>query len=473
MKKRFTFLMIFFIFFLLFTGGSYAGRQEVDNDFDVELAEEGPINVGENVEVLISNVTLGGEPANAHLHVIIESSVDGVVFSGDREFVDGSPNFQVITNPLNEGLHELTATIGGTEGINTVSVKVAMPEPEPIIISITDGDEDMIYFPGDLLRFEISGFPAEAEGDFSLAFFVFASEQEFSSVELMEGMTLENGYYVMTTTFTEGTLVFEGAIKDGLPAGIVGIMPYPVEPGDTPFPLIEGDLFENMARLDAGEVEDDEFVLVGIDIPSEFEDISSNLADVNNLYSTDIKVVFEKEGMGSITFDEGLNIIENREQLENLQDFLSIDYDEENNEMVAFVDTNPLQFLAGHSATIQFFNLASQIGVENIDAGSLGQYIEILVFDDGGLVEDLSAYFDWENVTYDEIRDILTLPVNHFTEYRVAEAEQTEVGNGEEEESETEEGELPLTSSSLPHIILAILLIIMGGIFIRFRSCPI
>ena len=486
MKKNITVLFAF-MFVLLLVGGTVYALPTVDDDFDVELAEEGPISVGESVEVLISNVTIGGMPANAHLNVTIESSLDGVVFSGDREFVDGSPNFQIITNPLNEGMHELTATIGGTEGINTVSVEVVMPsdpapEPDPIpeidpVIAITDGDEDRVYFPGDILKFEVSGFPAEFEEDLSLAFVVFTDGQEYTNADVLAGLTFDNegGFYYMTSSPVEGRFVFEGVIQEGLPAGAVGIMPY--NPEETPraanpIPLIEGNVADTMDRLGAGEVATSEFVLVGIDIPSEFEDISSNLADVNNLYNTDIKVVFEKEGMGSITFDEGLNIIENHEQLENLQNFLSINYDEESNEMVAFVDTNALQFLAAHSATIQFFNMASQIGVENIDAENLDQYIQISIFVDGRPVEDFSAYFDWENVTYDEAQDILTLPVNHFTEYRVAEAEEAEVGNGEEE-SEAEEGELPLTDSSLPHLVLTALLMLAGGFFIRFRSCSI
>ena len=474
-EKSFTFLLIFMFIFVLAHGSLYAGVL-VRNDFLVSPVEVGVAeSPGEPFGLNISGVRYvaghpqEGDPVSDDLTVVIVSDEEGDVFDGVVTFVDGGTASPISITLNNPGVHELTTTIAGTEGQNTLSMTILEPQPEPEpVITIIDGDEDRVYFPGDILKFELSDYPGGE--DLSLAFVVFTDGQTYVNADVMAELTHdgEGGFYYMTSSPTEEKYIFEGVIQEDLPAGAVGIMLYNPEAtprAANPIPLIEGAVNETSARLDAGEVADNEFVLVGIDIPSEFEDISSNLAELNNLYNTDKKVTFEKEGLGSITFDERLNIVENREQLENLQDFLIIKYDEDNNEMVASVDTSALQFLAGHSATIQFFNIASQMGMEEIDPGNLEQYIQISVLEDGSPIEDLSQYFDWVNVSYDEARDILTLPVNHFTEYRVGEAEE------ELEEEVAEEEELPQTGAGFPYILLAGMLLVAGGTFTYFRAC--
>ncbi|MCW3490308.1 hypothetical protein [Dethiobacter alkaliphilus] len=203
-----------------------------------------------------------------------------------------------------------------------------------------------------------------------------------------------------------------------------------------------------------------------IEVPEKFGEIESNLSEIENLENTEKEVVFTSPGMGSIVFGPGLNLIESQEQLEALEDSLKIYYDEDSNKLVASVDTTALSFLAGHSATVVFNNVSEKLGVTGLNAGNFREYLDIAVYDnDGILQEDISDFFNWDDVVYDADEDTLYLPVNHFTDYVLGAVEPTT----EDAEEETEEAEaLPETSGNDFFYLLG--LIPVGiGIFMRKR----
>jgi LPXTG-motif cell wall-anchored protein len=156
-------------------------------------------------------------------------------------------------------------------------------------------------------------------------------------------------------------------------------------------------------------------------VPRTFKSITSNLNEILNIENTEKELVFTMAGFGSISFAPGLNLIDHMEELSKLADFLVIKYDEKDNTMRASVDTKSLAFLAGHGAKIQFFDVAKKMDIEGLTEKNFKDYLDIKVYDDGKLVGKISDYFDWDEVTYDAENDILTLPVNHFTEYVLGE----------------------------------------------------
>ncbi len=201
-------------------------------------------------------------------------------------------------------------------------------------------------------------------------------------------------------------------------------------------------------------------VVPALVMPTSFGDITHNLGDIGNLTMTEQELTFAVEA-GSITFAPGLNIMHNNEQLLNIQHNLGITYDKENNQLRAKVDTQAMQFLAQHSATIRFFDFAEQLGLKGVlTKDNLQEYLDIDIFQgDTQVTTNLSDFFDWKEVTYDAGTDVLTLPVNHFTEYvlgeKVEEEEEVVVVEEEDEDveeevvEEDEEEKLPETGSAI------------------------
>lgn len=156
---------------------------------------------------------------------------------------------------------------------------------------------------------------------------------------------------------------------------------------------------------------------------AEFAALKTNISAV--LDDPSQKLIFESPNFGKVefsSFDIDTLLVINPEFLENMQDFVNISFNSEDNTLRSKVDTTALEFLSGHEAVIYFFNVAEKLGVTELTAENVRDYINIKVYDEGELVTDISDYFDWDNVTYDAETDILTLPVNHFTEYVLGEA---------------------------------------------------
>jgi len=157
---------------------------------------------------------------------------------------------------------------------------------------------------------------------------------------------------------------------------------------------------------------------------AEFAALRTNISAV--LDDPSQKLIFESEDFGKIefsSFDIDTLLVINPEFLENIENFVNISFNSEENTLSSKVDTSALEFLSGHEAVIYFFDVAEKLGLTGLlTAENAQEYIDIEVYDDGELVTDLSEYFDWDNVTYDPETDTLTLPVNHFTEYVLGES---------------------------------------------------
>ncbi len=153
-------------------------------------------------------------------------------------------------------------------------------------------------------------------------------------------------------------------------------------------------------------------------LPTVFGTVVSNIEDIQNPNNTEAPLVLTKIGTGSITFPSGLNLTDNYDQLSNLSENLVIVYEPSLNRFRAYVNSNGASFLASHGATIRFFNVRNQLGISGLTSSNFKTLLKVSVLNDSkSVVTDTSSYFDWNNASYNQDTDILTMPVNHFSEY--------------------------------------------------------
>jgi hypothetical protein len=151
---------------------------------------------------------------------------------------------------------------------------------------------------------------------------------------------------------------------------------------------------------------------------AEFAYMTSNIGEVLN--NPDEDLIFESEGFGSIGFSSfyfDLLLVIDPSILNSIDELIVIAYDPVNKTLSSKVDTTYLNFLSGQAATIQFYNVAQNLGITGLTSQNIKEHLNIQVIDNGVLVTDTSEFFDWDNVVYNAQTDVLTLPVNHFTEY--------------------------------------------------------
>lgn len=158
-----------------------------------------------------------------------------------------------------------------------------------------------------------------------------------------------------------------------------------------------------------------------------------DLKTYSNLYNTDKEFPVKKEGVGTISFDPGLDLLNNANQLTLLSDSFRLEKDATSKKLRAQVDTSKLNFLSNIGATITFENAMETLGFDDVTSENFLEFVDFEVLDNDILVENLSDYIDFERTSYDPTTDILTLRVHHFTEYIISAVEEEE----EEQEQET------------------------------------
>jgi hypothetical protein len=357
---------------------------------------------------------------------------------------------------------------------------------------ITDTDQDKVYHSGDNLQFEYEG-NLSSTRDFLKVAFVVVTPGGTVNAEVIDGLTLEGDKYILnlgesdiTRTPLGGGLervgfTIDGTIQANLPiGGLAAIIMTSTNPDNNVFiPLVKQTTVDGQVRnlwtYYAGreECEPTNTVNALVGVPSTFGNITSNIGEIENLHNTEKTLTFTRS-MGSISFGAGLNIVGNWQELANLEDFVTIAYDSDTNEMKIAVDTDSLTFLADKGATIRFVGVAYYLGLgsTDIDESNFRDYLHISVFDTEGQ-EIANPPFNWNNATYDSDTHTLTLPIDHFTEYALGTSYETEVeeeNGGKETErttktpTSTEKDDDKLPETGRP-IVLAFLLgfAIFGG----------
>jgi len=299
-------------------------------------------------------------------------------------------------------------------------------------INLDDGDLDLIYFTGDTIALEFHNFPEEEPIFVSFWVEEFDGEPMYTW-PVIEGLTHNPlwGWHVEVVTDVTGYARLEGTIA-----------------ADVPFTELFVRVNWEIYLLTFGEN-----MYVGI--PLTWGAFNVNFDEIDDLYDPDSQVMFTVPGIGSITFDSGIEPVGYIEGLmEAGNDWLSIEFDSTKKQFVVSVDTVVAEPLAEQGATIRLFDLADTLGVSGINEDNFLDYLEFKVYDnDGVLVPDFSDYFDLDNVVYDGDSDTLIIPVNHFSDYII--------GLGDI---------LPVTGTNLHwYIVLAFFLIASGAWIIMTR----
>lgn len=289
---------------------------------------------------------------------------------------------------------------------------------------------ELVYFSDEDFSFSITDLPRGKDGDGytnelgtnftsgKLYFVLYEPGKPGATpIDAIEGLQEdEEGFYYELDEIIDGEIEISEKIKADLPFGHIGYYLVlddeelgSIKTSEKPFGAVDWRNEYNSVFVWVGFREPE---IIGMDL--------SGFRTLNNWYETEKELPFTKTGVGSIIFDSGLNIIESADQLEQLQNAMDITYNSDNKQLKAKVDTTVLTFLSGHGATIQFFDVAKNLGLESITSDNFLNYIDFTVIDNDEEVIDISDYFDLENVVYNAKDDILSIPVNHFTEYIVS-----------------------------------------------------
>lgn len=302
-------------------------------------------------------------------------------------------------------------------GLNNVSVENLTPFAEPqLTFTFLDSDADHVYFDGRAVNILGTVTNLAPDDAVRVAVGIFTGETSFdTSKQVLTSFDFHDdhgGYYYRTDKIANNcTFTVAGNVYNPdnatLPPGIIGVQLYQADGS----PLMSQPVPVQDAQGRPA--------LVGISIPSGEISANPGLNELNNLYNTEEPIKFTREGYGEIEFPEGLNIIDNRAQLQALQSGITLTF--ENGALVGGVDTGSLTFLANKGATIRFFGAMQKLGLEGITAENFRDYLEVVVEDNlGQAVTNIAEYIDLDQMSYDPDTDTLVMPVKHFTTFRVA-----------------------------------------------------
>lgn len=235
---------------------------------------------------------------------------------------------------------------------------------------------DMVYFEDDIFKIEIElvnpqqDIPDGTEVEVLSRLFNDPESQDPIEYDVFQDGTLSS------TDIEDHTFIVEGIVTDikdktgviGLNITLLIVMgppgtdPTPEEMGD--FPMLDTDIY-NPDESDKG------LALVGVRIPESANVISEPHFSEFNLYGDDPgedrDISFIKAGSGSITFQPGLNIIDNREELHALDGGLNIIADPVEELFYSEIDPLALSFLSHEEAVITLENIPEEFTADDID----------------------------------------------------------------------------------------------------------
>jgi hypothetical protein len=225
-----------------------------------------------------------------------------------------------------------------------LNAKFKPEEPKTIAITITDDDEDRIYFAGDVLSLTaaIGGFDVPDGLVPSVHGGIFDKDMNF--IEEMIFENLNASMVIGPPGFNSFTVT--GTLMESTNTGVIGLR---IGIGDyyfEPIPLIDDALYNPISGSSLG------MCITGVRIPAGDILASPGLGEFENLYNTEKDIIFSRSGHGNIRFGPGLNIIDNREELQSLQTNLRLVSDPGTETHYAEINPAALSFLAGKGAQV-------------------------------------------------------------------------------------------------------------------------
>jgi hypothetical protein len=273
---------------------------------------------------------------------------------------DGSYDYSISSYgyDTNEG----NFVVDGQNRDVNVELTPFVPDETAPIISIIDMDHDKVYFDGDYFQAEIT-LPS-----------TISVPDGTTITNVLQGIFAEDGTPVSLDVFQDGTVTtseiqnnlftISGTIGDVAQTGVIALgaqAEYMGQP--TPdlelIPMI--DTYQHN-----GDISDFGMALVGVSIPA--GDITSDpvFPNMESLYNTGGSITFYKGAQGSVTFEPGLNIIDNRSQLNALGDGLNIVAGDMGEHYYAEINPLSLSFLSTRRAIITLTNIPENVTGEDI-----------------------------------------------------------------------------------------------------------
>jgi hypothetical protein len=303
---------------------------------------------------------------------------------------DGSYQFSIIADGYDDLINEPFVIDGDDVMITKTLAGGAPSDPDQFSITVTDGNADMVYFAGDDFEIEIYSpnlpegiTPVVSEG-------IFSGPEDFNDIAVLDNM--------IVSSISGGVFSVSGTVKEGLIQGVIGLDFSLGMFTSGPFPVHSADYVQESGS-DMG------LAIVGVGLPGGIAS-DPELSALENLYNTEQDISFLRDGHGSIQFGPGLNIIDNRHNLGNLEHGLKVVSNPESQIYYVEIDPDALEFLSEREATITIegFELSS-FTIRKTEFGLEADY---------EAPEDVTA-----NTTAVLTDNILTFYVDGFSRYTV------------------------------------------------------
>ena len=252
---------------------------------------------------------------------------------------------------------------------DSVSVKLTpfVPDASKPVLTITDSDEDKVYFNGDLFSVDIKlpdSYPIPNGLQVNVTQFLYPDGSETP-----EAYTIFQEGTMNVTAVNNNTITVSGTIGEINKSGVIGFNAT-VNLGTVydigTYPVIDTYRF-NPDLSSFGQA------FVGIAIPDDAGFTTEpELSTLANLYGfssdsqNDVPIAFVKEGQGKILFNPALNFIDHRNELNNLQTQMHIMASPETG---YYAEVNPAsQLFQGHTpVTVSLGNIPEDIPAGEIE----------------------------------------------------------------------------------------------------------
>lgn len=277
-------------------------------------------------------------------------------------------------------------------------VQQEQPLPRPQFLFL-DADLDHVYFKGSDISIQLSGLESIPNG-----------------TEVVPEFTSPTDYYpaLLLLETTAGPFI----VNDGR-VTISGKLNYPSISQTTAGRLsvqlktpIEGQPLTEKAEVAPPNQRAAHFVSFGYSPGPRF---TTDLSAFPDLYNTNAAVEVRQEGIGSIEFGPGLNLLSTG----LLGDVLwAVDMFRDNQGFVARINPDSTLGVGGRSATLRVFGVAANFGLSNLTPATLNQLLKIGAEEANGTVVHGPAaetFLDLAAINYDAANDTLTIPVKQLT----------------------------------------------------------
>lgn len=313
---------------------------------------------------------------------------------------------------------------------------------------LTDDDIDHVYFDNDKIKIlarlpipSISGMPG-VPSSFKTRFVtgsydekgIFTPKKIFKESQIGTFEGIGSAYYIeadMASTGAEIAATIENP-GDPFEPGVIALRTFIQMMPGAPFS-------SSMIGSVAIPLMDSESVpaIIGMGIPDKDVTATPSLNKIKNLYNVENTITFTKDGVGSIIFKPGLSILGAKSQWKSSGTGFNpngitlanadisklstaVKVSAANGEYSFGIDTEAISFLKNHEAGLVLFNAKEKLNIPDLTGVNLNEKLALSATDNQNKqISEIASIIDINNMTYNEVEDTLTVPVKHFTLFKI------------------------------------------------------